>query len=159
MIDNVFIPPRLMPEVVPTYHGNIGHWRQLADDNEDMASVLPGKPSLNGRPRLFTPQQAALFALMADLNCADVKAPLCARIARRIMEAHEQRPEVAQWALVVTENGNVSTLPHDHDGLRAGTVSGSRLAFALVIDLKNYLDRVAAAIAAVPKVAGGDDAD
>ena len=159
MIDNVLIPPRLMPDVVPTYHANIGHWRQLADDNEDMASVLPGKPSLNGMPRLFTPLQAALFALMADLNRVDVKAPLCARIARRIMEAHAQHPEIEQWAVVMTQNGNVSTLPHDASSLGAGSVSGSRLAFALVIDLKNYIDRVAAAIAAVPKVIGGDDAD
>ncbi len=157
MFDNVLIPPRVMPDVVATYHANIGHWRQLAEDNEDMAAVLPGKPSLNGKPRLFTPLQAALFALMADFNRVDVKAPLCARIARRIMEAHRQQPKVEQWAIVVTINGNVSTLPYGQAALDTGMVSGSRLAFAVTVDLKNYADRVAAEIAAAPQVIGGDD--
>lgn len=159
MFDNVLIPPRLMPDVVPTYHANISHWRQLADDNEDMAAVLPGKPSVNGKPRLFTPLQAALFAIMADFNAVDVKAPLCARIARRIMDAHERRPAVEQWAIIVTFNGNVSTQPYDHTALPGGFISGSPLAFAVVVDLRNYAARVEAAIEAAPKVIGGGDGE
>lgn len=159
MDDHVLIPPSVMSRIVASYRANIDHWRQLAEENEDMARVLPGKPSLNGRPRLFTVLKAALFAAMADLVAVGVKAPLAARIALRVMEAHSQRPEVEQWSLVVTANGNVSTLPFDQSGLRAGTVSGSRLAFALVVDLKNYADRVAAAIADAPKVIGGDDGE
>jgi hypothetical protein len=159
MFDNVLIPPRVMPDVIATYHANIGHWRQLADDNEDMAAVLPGKPSVNGKPRMFTPLQAALFAIMADFNAVDVKAPLCARIARRLMDAHRSQPSVEQWAIVVTMNGNVSTLPYDQAGLSTGMVSGSRLAFAVTVDLKNYADRVAEVIAAAPKVIGGHDAE
>jgi hypothetical protein len=159
MFDNVLIPPRLMPEVAPTYHANIGHWRQLADDNEDMAAVLPGKPSVNGKPRLFTPLQAALFAIMADFNRVDVKAPLCARIARRIMEAHQQQPTVEQWVIVVTMNYHVSTLPYDEAALSKGVISGTRLAFALTVDLKNYADTVAAAIVGAPTIIGGDDGE
>lgn len=159
MFANVLIPPRLMPEVVPTYHANIGHWRQLADNNEDMAAVLPGKPSANGKPRLFTPLQAALFAIMADFNRVDVKAPLCARIARRIMEAHAAQPTVEQWVIVVTMNYQVSTLPYDEAALSNGVVSGTRLAFALTIDLKNYADTVAAAIGSAPVIIGGEDGE
>jgi hypothetical protein len=159
MFDNVLIPPNVMPRIAPSYHVNINHWRQLAEVNEDMAFVLPGKPSTVGGPRLFTPLKAALFASMADFNHVDVKAPLCARIARRIMEAHLARPQVQQWAIVVTMNQNVSTLPYDEAKLSGGTISGSRLAFAVAVDLKNYADRVAAAIADAPKVIGVDDAE
>ena len=70
MFDYVLIPPSVMASIVASYHANINHWRQLADDNQDMAAVLPGKPSLNGKPRMFTALQAALFALMADFIVA-----------------------------------------------------------------------------------------
>lgn len=153
---NTLMPPRVVREFIPTYDSNINHWRQLADENDDMAAVLPGKPSATGKPRLFTPLQAALVALMADFMLAGVKAPLAARIARRIMESHQQRPEVDQWAIVVTANGNVSTLPYDETELRSGYISGARLAFAVAIDLQNYAERVAAAIAAAPVIIGGD---
>lgn len=158
MFDNVLIPPSVMASVVASYHANINHWRQLADENEDMAAVLPGKPSLNGKPRMFTALQAALFALMADFIVAGVKAPLAARIARRVMEAHLAESTVEQWVIVVTANGNVSTLEYDQTDLRAGMVSGARLNFALVVDLATYAARVAAAIADAPRVIGGDDA-
>ena len=159
MFNNILIPPSVMPEIVHTYRDNINYWRQFADENADMAAVLPGKPSVNGKPRLFTPLQAALFAIMADFNSADVKAPLCARIARRVMEAHEAQPAVEQWVIAVTMNGNVSTLPYRATDLSTGGVSGSRLAFAVVVDLQNYADRVAAAIADAPKVIGGTDVE
>ena len=159
MFSNFLIQPSVMPNIVPTYRDNINYWRQFADGNEDMATVLPGKPSINGKPRLFTPLQAALFAIMADFNAVDVKAPLCARIARRIMEAHLQHPGVEQWVIVVTMNGKVFTLAYGGTDLSSGMVSGSRLAFAVVVDLKNFADRVAAAIAAAPKVIEGSDGE
>lgn len=160
MFENALITPRMMPDVAPGYHANINHWRQLADDNEDMAAVLPGKPSVNGKPRLFTPLQAALFAIMADFFAAGIKAALAAKIARRIMEAHRRQPHVEQWAIIATANGNVSTLPFDQVELRTGFVSGSRLSFALAVDLKNYAERVAAAIADAPQIVGAvDDAE
>ena len=159
MFDNVLIPPSVMAQIVASYHANIGHWRQLADENVDMAAVLPGKPSTTGKPRLFTSLQAALFAVMADFVAAGVKAPLAARIARRLMEAHERQPEVEQWTIVATDNGNVSTLEYNQAELRTGFISGARLIFALVVDLRTYADRVAAAIANAPKVIGGDDGE
>ena len=159
MYDNVLIPPSVMASVVASYHANINHWRQLADENQDMAAVLPGKPSLNGKPRMFTALQAALFALMADFNVAGIKAPLAAKIARRVMEAHETQPEVGQWVIVVTSNGNVSTLEYDQTDLRAGVVSGARLNFALVVDLRSYADQVAIAIADASRVIGGDNGE
>src|SRR5690606_28456183 len=103
------------------------------------------------------PMRAALACLMADFIRFDMKAPLAAKIARRVMEAHQAHPDVEQWSVVLTDNGNVSTLPHDQAELRTGFISGARLNFALVVDLKNYADRVAAAIADAPKVIGGDD--
>lgn len=154
---NTLLTPRILREFVPTFDSNISHWRQLAEDNSDMAAVLPGKPSSSGKPRLFTPIQAALAALMADLIRVDVKAPLAARIARRVNEANQQHPAVEQWSVVLTANGNVSTLPFDQAKLSTGQISGAPLTFAFVVDLKNYADRVAAAIAAAPKVLGGDD--
>lgn len=153
---NTLLPPRVVREFIPTYDSNINHWRQLADENDDMAVVLPGKPSATGKARMFTPLQAALAALMSDFMLAGLKAPLAARIARRIMEGHRQRPEVDQWAIVVTANGNVSTLPYDETELRSGFISGARLAFAVAIDLQNYGERVAAAIQAATVIAGGD---
>ena len=159
MFDNVLIPPNVMARIVASYHTNIDHWRQLAENNEDMAAVLPGKPSTTGKARLFTSLQAGLFAVMADFVAAGVKASLAARIARRLMEAHASRPEVDQWTIVATSNGNVSTLEYNKTELRTGFISGSRLNFALVVDLRTYADRVAAAIADAPKVIGGDDAE
>jgi len=154
---DTLLPPRVLREFIPTYGTNINHWRQLADDNDDMAAILPGKRSATGKPRLSTPLQAALAAQVADFTSVGVKAPLAAKIARRIMDAHRLRPEVDQWAIVVTDNGNVSTLPYDETELRSGFISGARLAFALTVDLQNYADRVSAAIAAAPVVVGGDD--
>lgn len=155
----ILLSPKIMRDVVPSYDTNINHWRQLADDDENMAAVLPGKPSSTGLARLFSPIQAALVAIMADFIRVDVKAPLAAKIARRVMEAHLAQPSVGQWAVVVTANGNVSTLAYDETGLRAGFVSGSRLAFALVLDLRNYAERVDAAIADAPNVIGGQDGE
>ncbi|MXP48436.1 hypothetical protein GRI43_13665 [Altererythrobacter luteolus] len=157
--NTILIPPAVMPEVAPTYHANIAHWRQAAERDQSLAAVLPNKPSENGKPRLFSSLQAAMFALMSDLVSADFKTPLAARIARRVMEAHQHRPQVEQWAVIYTVNGNVSTLPYDQAELRTGFISGSRFNFALVIDLKTYADRVDEAIANTPRVIGAGDAD
>ena len=157
--NSILIPPAVMPEVAPTYHANIAHWRQAADNDDNLAAVLPGKPSENGKPRLFTPLQAAMFALMADLVGADFKTPLAAKIARRVMDAHLHQPEVEQWTVVHTANGNTSVLAYDQTELRTGYISGSRFTFALVIDLKTYADRVEEAIADAPRVIGVEDAN
>lgn len=156
--ENVIVPPKTMGDIVPSYHSNISHWRQAADRDENLAAVLPGKPSENGRPREFTPLKVGLFMLLADLVTADFKTPLSAKIARRIMEAHQRQPEIEQWCVVHTANGNVSTLPYTEAGLETGYISGSRLTFGIVIDLKNYADRVSVAIAGAPRVIGGEDA-
>lgn len=158
MFDNRnMMPPRIVKEIVPAYHTLIDHCRQLADNDANMAAVLPGKPSTTGKPRLFTPLKAALMAIMADFINVGVKAPLAAKIARRIMDAHLAQPASEQWSIVVTQNGNVSTMPYDQTELRTGFISGSRLAFALCVDLRTYADRVNAAVADLPIVIGGDD--
>ncbi len=158
MFDNrILMPPRTVKEIIPTFPANIDHWRQLADKDENMAAILPGKPTTTGKPRLFTPLQVALAAIMADFINVDVKAPLAARIARRVMDAHLAQPGIEQWFIVVTQNGNVSTMPYDQTELRTGFISGSRLAFALCVDLRTYADRVNAAVAELPTVIGGDD--
>lgn len=153
----ILMPPRMVKEIIPSFPANIDHWRQLADDDENMAAILPGKPSSTGKPRLFNPLQIALAALMADFIHSGVKASLAAKIARRVMDAHLAHPAVEQWAIIVTSNYNVSTLPYAEVDLRKGIVSGSRLAFAVCVDLRNYADRVSAAIADFPTVIGGGD--
>lgn len=92
---------------------------------------------------------AGMFLLMTDMMAGGCKAPLAAQIAVRVMEAHLAAPEVEQWAIVKTENGNVSTLAFDTINLSTGFISGSRLAFALVVDLTLYSDRVARLFAEV----------
>ena len=156
---NVLLAPKAMAEFIPTYRDHINHWRQAADENTDLAAVLPGKPSENGKPRLFTPFQAGLFALMTHLVAAEFKTPLAAKIAHWVKDAHEREPTVEHWAVIYTDQGNVSTLPYTEAGLATGYLSGSRLRFALVIDLKNYSDLVERAIADAPKVIGGEDGD
>ena len=155
----ILIPPAEMPSIAPSYYANIAHWRQAADHDQNLAAVLPGKPSENGKPRLFTPLQAACFALMADLVAAGFKTPLSAQIARRVMDAHLREPNVEQWAVVHTANGNISTLAYDQAELRTGFISGSRFRFGLVIDLKTYADRVEEAVADAPRVVGVNNGD
>ncbi len=154
---NLEIGPKVMPSICPAFRDHFDHWRQAAENNSDLAAVFPDKPSENGKPRLFNPLQAAMFALMADLVAADFKTPLAARIARRIMEAHLSATQVGQWSVIHSANGNVSTLAYDQAELRTGFISGSRLSFALVIDLKTYADRVDEAVIDAPRVIGGSD--
>lgn len=125
--------------------------------DDDFVAVLPPKAEVNGQSRRFTAPQFAALCILSDFVIAGVKAPLAAKVARRVMEAHVVDPSVEQWAIIATANGNVSTLPYDQVELRTGFISGARLNFALVIDLQTYADRVAAAIAAAPKVIGGED--
>lgn len=155
----VLIPPVVMRSFVRTYDSNMAHWRQAAENDENLAAILPGKPSENGKPRKFTALQAVIFAAMSALVAADFKTPLAAKIARRVMEAHQRQPEVEQWAVVHTKNANISTLPYDQTELRTGYISGSRFTFALVVDLKTFTDEVDEVIANAPRVIGGDDAE
>lgn len=132
---------------------------QVADTDENMAAVLPPKPETNGKPRLFDVSQAVVLCVIADFMAVDVKAPLAAKIARRVMDAHRDDPTVDQWAILLTDNGNVSTLPYSQSDLRTGYISGSRLRFAVVVDLRTYRERVDEAIADAPRVIGGGDDD
>lgn len=126
---------------------------------DDFQAILPPKPPVSGQARLFTAPQFGMLCLVSDLVASGVKAPLAAKIARRVMDAHRVNPSVEQFAIVATDNGNVSCLAYDQTELRTGFISGARLNFALVVDLKTYADRVTAAIAGAPKVIGGDDAE
>jgi hypothetical protein len=90
----------------------------------------------------WSPLNAGMFFLLADLLKQGVKAPLAAKWSARVMDAHEAAPDIAQWAIVVTENGNTSTLAFDSIDLSSGYISGSRLAFALIVDLRLYDERV-----------------
>jgi hypothetical protein len=58
--------------------------------------------------------------------------------------------------VIVTENGNVSTLDFKTVDLSTGFISGSRLAFALVVDVRLYAERVNRALSAVH--AGSEEA-
>ncbi|MCT2557371.1 hypothetical protein N0B51_00070 [Tsuneonella sp. YG55] len=127
-------------------------------DNEDLQAILPPKPEVNGQPRYYNGLEVGLLAIVTDFTAAGVKLPLSAKIARRVMEAHLSRPEVPQWVIVATDNGNVSTLPYSQVDLLNGFISGARLNFALVVDLASYAARVSAAVADAPKVIGGGDA-
>ncbi|BDI60754.1 hypothetical protein [Qipengyuania nanhaisediminis] len=156
---NTYLPSAIVAKEARLSDNQMTHFRQLAETDENMAAVLPGKPEVTGKARLFDPTQAALACIMADFIALDVKAPLAARIARRIMEARERQPQVEQWSVIVTENVNVSTLPFGQTELRTGFISGSRLRFAVVIDWRNYADRIERAIADAPRVIGGGDGE
>lgn len=97
----------------------------------------------------WPPLKAGMFFLAADLMKQGYKAPLAAKLVVRVMDAHLASPEVEQWAIIVTQNGNVSTLAFDSVQLNTGYISGSRIAFALVVDLRLYSERVERALAAV----------
>lgn len=125
--------------------------------DEATVAILPPKPEQTGKSRLFTALQFGMVCLLADLMASEVKGPLAAKIARRVMEAHQRDPAVEQWVITVLDNGNVSTLPYDATELHTGYISGGRLAFALVIDLRLYAERVERAIADAPRVIGGGD--
>jgi len=125
--------------------------------DEATLAILPSKPEQTGKPRLFNGLQFGMFCLLADLMQSEVKGPLAAKIARRVMEAHQRDAAVEQWVITVLDNGNVSTLPYNASDLATGYISGGRLAFALVIDLRLYAERVERAIADAPRVIGGDD--
>lgn len=154
---NTFLPSGIVKKAARMSDNQMIHFRQLAESDDNMAAVLPGKPEATGKPRLFDPERAALACLMADLVASDVKAPLAAKIARRVMVARETQPEVMRWVIVATDNGHVSTLPYNHTDLATGFISGARLRFALVIDWETYCERVAEAIADAPKIIGGGD--
>lgn len=124
---------------------------------EEFLAILPPKPEVNGQSRYFTGPQFAALCIVSDFVRAGVKAPLAARIARRVIEAHVVQPEVPQWAIIVTDNGVVSTLPYNQGDLRAGFISGAWFNFAVVVDLRTYADRVTGAIASAPKIIGGRD--
>ncbi|MES2300878.1 MAG: hypothetical protein V4521_02195 [Pseudomonadota bacterium] len=155
--ENVLMPTSVVKSAAHLSDGGMIHLRSL--DDENMVAIFPPKPQFSGLARLFNPLQAGMVCLVAQFVASGVKAPLAAKIARRIMEAHLSQPAVEQWAVVVAENGNVSSLPYDQADLRTGFLSGARLAFALVVDLRLYAERVSAAIAEAPRVIGGDDGE
>jgi len=151
------MPRSVVKEASGLAENQMIHLRQLAEMDPNVAFVLPGKPEITGKSRLFDPLRAAMLCLMADLIAVDVKAPLAAKVARRIMEAHQRQPDIEQWSIIITANRNISVLPYAQTDLRTGYISGSRLRFAVAIDLRNYAEQVAAAIADAPRVIGGGD--
>lgn len=114
--------------------------------NPDLQRIVPGMNHATGFVE-WPPLKAGMFFFLTDLMRQGYKAPLAARIAARVMDAHLASPGIEQWAIVTTENGNVSTLPLASIDLTSGFISGSRLAFALVVDLRLYSERVERALA------------
>lgn len=96
----------------------------------------------------WSPRKTGFFWLVADLLKQGWKAPLAAQMAVRVLEAHLAKPEVEQWAVVVTENGNTSTLDFSTLELSTGYISGSRHAYTLVVNLALYGERVERLLAA-----------
>tara|TARA_B100000678_G_C18071591_1_gene446921 strand:+ start:295 stop:777 length:483 start_codon:yes stop_codon:yes gene_type:complete len=146
----------VVKDVARMRDNQVTHLFQMGETDPNMAAILPPKPQVAGQSRRFNETQAAIMCLLAELMRFDVKAPLAAKIARRVTEGSQRAPAVEQWSIIVTENGNVSTLPYDQAELRTGYISGSRFAFALVIDLKTYADRIEEAVASAPQVIGAD---
>lgn len=127
-------------------------------DLKTLEAILPPKPDKMGKARYYNRAQFGMACLLSDLVAAEFKVPLAAKIAQFVLAAHEREPEVEQFAVVHTANGKISTLPYSRALLETGFVSGARLKFGIVIDLKNYADRVTVAIANAPRVIGGEDA-
>ena len=126
-------------------------------DLKTLEAILPPKPDKMGKARYYNRAQFGMACLLSDLVAAEFKVPLAAKIAQFVLAAHEREPDVEQFAVVHTANGNISTLPYSRALLETGFVSGARLKFGIVIDLKNYADRVTVAIANAPRVIGGED--
>lgn len=156
-IQNTFLSSRIVKDEARLSDNQMTHLFQLAETDDNVAAILPAKPEVTGKSRQFNPLRAALACLMADFMEVDVKVPLAAKIARRLMEAHERQPAVQQWSIILTENGNLSTLPYDQTELRTGFISGSRLRFAVVVDWQTYADRIERLVANSPRVIGGGD--
>ena len=145
--------------VVAEATGLIGHGMThlFQSEQPEIVAILPEKRG-SGKTRHFTSLQFSCVALIADLLAAEFKLPLAGKIAHRVMEAHNREPNVEQWAIVHTANGNISTLPYTKASLETGYISGSRITFAITVDLKNYAERIQQAIADAPRVIGDDDA-
>ena len=154
---NTLTPSRTVKDEARMTDNQMTHFFQLSEADENLAAILPGK-SDTGKARMFGPLEFMLACLLADLVAADFKTPLAARIVRRVKDAHMAEPKVEQWSVVHTANGNVSTLPYGQAELQTGFISGSRLSFALLIDLKTYADRVERAIEADKAVIGAGNA-
>ncbi|MBW4330047.1 hypothetical protein KY084_04060 [Stakelama sp. CBK3Z-3] len=150
MFQNILVPTKIVAAEARLSDNQVTDIYHRTD--EHTLAILPEKPEHTGKPRLFSGLQFGMFCLLADLMGSGVKGPLAARIARRVMDAHHRDASVEQWSIVVLENGNVSTLPYNSTELRSGFISGARLAFALVIDLRLYAERVERAIADAPRV-------
>jgi len=136
---------RKVSKLVHLTDAQVGELRGRPDPN--IQRVVPRMNNAVGWLE-WPPLNVGMFCLVADLMAGGYKAPLAAQIAVRVMDAHLASPEVEQWAIVTTENGNVSTMPFATIDLHPGFISGGRLAFALVVDLRLYSERVERALAA-----------
>lgn len=79
---------------------------------------------------------------------------LAGRFASRLAAGIRQHPDAAQIVMVVTENGNVSTLPGQSLDFSGGFISGDLLRSAIVFDVRNARARIERAIAADAELVG-----
>lgn len=134
----------------------IAEMRSSRDAN--MRRIVPPYMGRSGQLE-WPPLNFAMFCLAGDLVAAEFKIPLAAKIACRVMDAHLASPEVEQWAVVTTENGNTSTLAVNGLDLSTGFISGARLSFAMIVDLRTYDDRVERAWDEFERAQDDDDAN
>lgn len=138
----------------------IDHKRQsdIYDRADEHHVALLGDKAKCGGARYFTPLQFACICLYSDLLQFGIKGPLAAKIANRVRESAEEYPKAEQFALTVLMNTSISVLPVEAVELSTGQHQGIAIAFAIVIDLKNYAARVNKAIADAPRRVGDGDA-
>ena len=114
-------------------------------------------PASNGKTRLFSAEvDAPLLCLFGDL-IEDYTVRHASKIVERFKRAILKHPKAPQLALVKLANGSTFAQPTTDLDLASGFVSGQYLRSAMIVDLRNYRERVQREIAAAPMVIGGDD--
>lgn len=103
-----------------------------------------------GRPLALDIDDVAALCLYADLRNAQHSYPvkLAGLIASRIRTAMRANPRSNQLITVTLANGFGFTLPADNVDLSSGFNTGGFVSTALLVDVRNYRERVERAIEA-----------
>ena len=112
-----------------------------------------------GRPLALDIDDAAALCLYADLRNAQHSYPvkLAGLIASRIRTAMRANPRADQLVTVTLANGFSFTLPTDDLDLTSGFNTGGYVTTALLVDVRNYRERVTRSIEAFEPGTEADD--
>ena len=131
-------------------------FKKSSDDIANGADfILTGA---NGRMICDMDDCAAAF-VYTDARQAGHTVKVAGALAKRLRAAMRDHPHADQLTVVTLLNGSTFTQPTADLDLTTGYVSGGFVLTATMFDIRNLRDRVRQAIAADPKVIGGDDGE